>query len=147
MCSNKDFYDDVINATYEIAINKFSDKAGQPVEKVKMKPSILQADYKRIIVRSSGALINTNYALEILKMYCASLRHPNKPMFYFVETPNLAFKCLIYFPVTARTSKPYIIGESKQSKNLALKSAAFEAVKYLYEEKFIKEDLRPKKYD
>lgn len=111
MCSNKNFYDDVINATYEIAINRFSDKEGQHWVIDKKKRTIQQPDYKRIIVRSTGALINTNYGLEILKMYCSSLRHPNKPMFYFVETPNLAFKCLIFFPKTAPVgSTPFIAG-------------------------------------
>mgnify|MGYP006975247192 CR=1 FL=1 len=54
--------------------------------------------------------MNTSYALEILKMYSASLRQPNKLKFYFVETPNVVFKCVICFPKTAPTSKPYIVG-------------------------------------
>lgn len=81
MCSNKNFYDDIINATEQIAINKFSDKEG-PIKCD--RASIMQRDYKRIIIGSSGAIINTNYSLEILKMYCSSLRHPNKPKFYFI---------------------------------------------------------------
>lgn len=43
-------------------------------------------------------------------MYSASLRQPNKLKFYFVETPNVVFKCVICFPKTAPTSKPYIVG-------------------------------------
>lgn len=58
-------------------------------------------------------------------MYSASLRQPNKLKFYFVETPNVVFKCVICFPKTAPTSKPYIVGQAKSNKHSALKSAAF----------------------
>ena len=95
----------------------------------------------------SGATLNTNYSLEVLKTYFSSLKAPNKPHFTFIETPNICYKCVIYFPETSYFSKKYVIGEAQKTKDMAAKSAAYIAVTYLLKEGFIKMDLRPKKYE
>jgi hypothetical protein len=48
-----------------------------------------------------------------------------------VETPNICYKCIIYFPETSYFSKPYITGEARRTKDMAAKSAAYIAVIYL----------------
>lgn len=61
MCSNRNLYDDIINATFEIAINKFSDE----ITDNKEVPAIVREEggYQQITVRDSGAIINTSYSL------------------------------------------------------------------------------------
>jgi endoribonuclease Dicer len=134
-------YDDIIKLTTEIAINKFSDKS--PQERIRPRAEV---GYERMVL-DSGALLNTSYSLEVLKIYCATLHQPNKLIPIYIETPNVAYRCVLHFPETSPTSKPYIIGKASPNKVEALKSAAFEAVKYLHKEKYIRGDLRPKKYE
>lgn len=43
MVSNKKFYDDIINATFEIAINKFSDVLDKQNDRTK-KPAIIRKE-------------------------------------------------------------------------------------------------------
>ena len=81
---DKEMFEDTIQATEEIAINKFAknqDLNGKVMVRRPFKPD---PEYQKIIVKDSNAIINTNYSLEILKIYCAALRQPNKPKFYFV---------------------------------------------------------------
>jgi hypothetical protein len=138
------YYNDIIKSTTEIAINQFSDRCEAGRERVRAKA---EEGYEKVVLRESGALLNTNYALEVLKIYCATLHQPNKIVPIYIETPNVAFRCILHFPKTAPTTKPYIVGKAKTNKVEALKSAAFEAVKYLCVEKYIRGDLRPKKYE
>ena len=57
--------------------------------------------YKKAKVKASGALLNTNYSLELLKAFFATLRQPNKAYYHFIETPNIGYKCIIKFPPTS----------------------------------------------
>ena len=98
-------------------------------------------------VKTTGAIINTNYALEILKSFFSTLRHPNKAHYHFITTPNICYKCVIKFPPSAPSSIPYIIGKPFPKKITALKSAAYIAVQELYKEGFIKYDLRPRRVE
>jgi hypothetical protein len=45
-----------------------------------------------------GALLNSNYALEILKIYLTTLAQPNKGYFQYILTPNICYKCIIKMP-------------------------------------------------
>jgi hypothetical protein len=102
--------------------------------------------YKKVATRG-GALLNTNYALELLKSYFTSLKQPNRPYFHFIETSNICFKCIIKFPESSTCTKSYIVGNPFSSKLEALRSAAFEAVVILKKEGFIKDDLRPSRLE
>lgn len=84
--------------------------------------------YKKRTIAKSGAIINTNFAREILKTYFSSLKQPNKEKYYYLETPNVCFKCIIYFPDTALLPQNYIVGEPEKTKDMAEKSAAYKAV-------------------
>lgn len=77
MLEYKAVYDNTINAIFQLAINQIA-KEGQPSEPVEYSPS-----YKKVATKG-GALLNTNYALELLKSYFTSLKPPNRPYFHFV---------------------------------------------------------------
>jgi endoribonuclease Dicer len=141
MEENKLIYDNTISAIYELAINHISKEDIDALEKVKYS-----ASYEKVQTKG-GALLNTNYALELLKSYFTSLKHPNKPYFHFVETSNICFKCIIKFPESSTCSKSYVIGKPQPRKDEALKSAAFVAVKILKKEGFIRDDLRPSRLE
>lgn len=103
----------------QVAINKFSDKIDENELKLKkLSPKIMkqQEGYQKVTVKESGAIINTSYALEVLKMYCAALRSPNKLVPIYIQTSNVAFRCFIHFPKSSPTTKRYIIGKSKPNK-------------------------------
>lgn len=53
--------------------------------------------YKKVATKG-GALLNTNYALEILKIYFTTLSQPNKGYFLYNQTPNVCYKCVIKMP-------------------------------------------------
>ena len=92
MADNKKIYDNTINAIYHLAINELSKEDIDGLEKVKNNVS-----YEKVKTKG-GALINTNYALELLKSYFTTLKPPNKPYFHYVETSNICYKCVIKFP-------------------------------------------------
>jgi hypothetical protein len=102
--------------------------------------------YEKIMTKG-GALLNTNYALELLKSYFTSLKPPNRPYFHFVETSNICFKCIIKFPESSTCTKSYIVGNPYSSKLEALRSAAYKGVVMLKKEGFIKDDLRPSRLE
>ena len=100
--------------------------------------------YKKVSTKG-GALLNSNYALEILKIYLASLAQPNKGYFQYILTPNICYKCIIKMPTSDPSEKNMFVGEAYSTKEQALKSAAFKAVKDLKKMGLIKDDLRPSK--
>lgn len=121
MCNNKQKFDNTINAIYELSINNISKEDINAIEKIKTSRS-----YEKVKTKG-GALLNTNYALELLKSYFTSLKPPNRPYFHFIETSNICFKCIIKFP----DSSNFVIGKPEPRKEEALKSAAFIAIKIL----------------
>jgi len=92
-----------------------------------------------------GALLNSNYALEVLKIYFSTLAQPNKGYFHFSLTPNVCYKCVIKMPASDPSEVSWFAGEAYSNKDQALKSAAFKAVKQLKIMGLIKDDLRPSK--
>jgi len=61
-----------------LAINKISKEKLNTIGKVQDNPS-----YERVMTKA-GAMLNTNYALELLKSYFTSLKKPNRPYFHFI---------------------------------------------------------------
>ena len=102
-------YDDTINATYEIAINRIAKKEIR-AEKKKEKEG-----YKKVATKG-GALSNSNYALEILKIYLATLAQPNKGYFQYILTPNICYKCIIKMPASDPSGIPMFVGEACSTK-------------------------------
>lgn len=125
MVENKQIYDNTINAIYELAVNQISKQEINGLEKVQYSTS-----YEKVPTRG-GALLNTNYSLELLKSYFTSLKPPNRAYFHFVETPSICFKCIIKFPESSTCSVNYVVGKPLPKKDEAMKSAAFMAVKIL----------------
>lgn len=68
---------------------------------------------------------------------------PNKGFYQFIQTPSIAFRCIILFPDTSPSLQRFVIGWPFQTKEKALKSAAFQAVRLLKKEGLLKDDLRP----
>ena len=125
MCENKQKFDNTINAIYELSINNISKEDINAIEKIKTSRS-----YEKVKTKG-GALLNTNYALELLKSYFTSLKQPNRPYFHFIETSNICFRCIIKFPDSSTSSQNFVIGKPEPRKEEALKSAAFIAIKIL----------------
>lgn len=76
MLEYKKIYDNTINAIYQLAINQIAKESiSMPIE---YSPS-----YEKVMTKG-GALLNTNYALDLLKSYFTSLKPPNRPYFHFV---------------------------------------------------------------
>lgn len=96
-------YDDTINATYEIAINRIAKKEIRADKKKEM------VGYKKVATKG-GALLNSNYALEILKIYLATLAQPNKGYFQYIFTPNICYKCIIKMPASDPSGIPMFVG-------------------------------------
>lgn len=71
--------------------------------------------YKKVPTKG-GALLNTNYALEILKIYLTTLAQPNKGYFQYIETPNISFKCIIKMPASDPSGIPMFAGEANSTK-------------------------------
>jgi endoribonuclease Dicer len=92
MIEHKKIYDNTINAIYELAINQIAKESINAMSQIEYSPS-----YKKVATKG-GALLNTNYALELVKSYFTSLKKPNRPYFHFIETSNICFKCVIKFP-------------------------------------------------
>ena len=103
MIEDAEMYDDTINATYEIAINRIAKKEIR-AEKKKEKEG-----YKKVATKG-GALLNSNYALEILKIYLATLAQPNKGYFQYILTPNICYKCIIKMPASDPSGIPMFVG-------------------------------------
>ena len=78
MSEDKKIYDNTINAIYQLAIGQIAKKDLRALEKIKQSPS-----YQKVKTRG-GALLNTNYALQLLKSYFTSLKPPNRPYFHFI---------------------------------------------------------------
>jgi endoribonuclease Dicer len=141
MTENKKIYDNTINAIYHLAINEISKEDIDGLEKIKNN-----ASYEKIKTKG-GALINTNYALELLKSYFTTLKPPNKAYFHYIETSNICYKCIIKFPESSTCSRTFVMGKPQPRKEEAQKSAAFIAVKILKKEGFIRDDLRPSRLE
>lgn len=109
MIEDAEMYDDTINATYEIAINRIAKKEIR-AEKKKEKEG-----YKKVATKG-GALLNSNYALEILKIYLATLAQPNKGYFQYILTPNICYKCIIKMPASDPSGIPMFVGEACSTK-------------------------------
>lgn len=77
MMENRKIYDNTINAIFELAINQIA-KETINTDQIEYSPS-----YKKVATKG-GALLNTNYALDLLKSYFTSLKYPNRPYFHFV---------------------------------------------------------------
>ena len=71
--------------------------------------------YKKVATKS-GALLNSNYALEILKIYLSTLAQPNKGYFQYIMTPNICYKCIIKMPESDPSGEPMFSGESCSTK-------------------------------
>lgn len=100
--------------------------------------------YEYRIVRSSGALLNTNWSVEILNNFTFHLRRdPNSlikgPFYYFTKITEIGYICFIILPSTA--PKRIFRGGCKSKKEDAKRHAAFEAVLDLYKNKYINEHL------
>jgi hypothetical protein len=78
-----------------------------------------------------GAILNTNYSLELLKAYLSTLRQPNKAYFHYFGTPGIGYKCAIKFPETCPSKTRYIVGKNLNQKVKSLKSVAFYTIKLL----------------
>ena len=100
--------------------------------------------YEFRIVRSSGALLNTNWSVDILNNFTYHLRRdPNSlikgPFYYFTLIKEIGYICFIILPSTA--PKRIFRGDCKSKKEDAKRHAAFEAVLDLYKNKYINENL------
>ena len=60
------------------------ERVGQSTEKINGMDQIEYSPSYKKVATKGGALLNTNYALELLKSYFTSLKHPNKPYFHFI---------------------------------------------------------------
>jgi endoribonuclease Dicer len=125
MLENKKIYDNTINAIYELAINQIGKEEIGELDAFSNSPS-----YEKVATKG-GAILNTNYALELLKSYFTSLKPPNRPYIHFIETTNICYKCIIKFPESSTSSLNFVVGKPYSQKIEALRSAAFNAVKSL----------------
>ncbi len=78
MVEYKSIYDNTIRAIFELAINQISHEPINAMEHIKYSPS-----YKKIATKG-GALLNTNYALDLLKSYFTCLKPPNRAYIHFI---------------------------------------------------------------
>ena len=135
MMANKDINDNTISTVYQLAINEIA-KEDLSDEVHKSNPT-----YEKVATKG-GALLNTSYALELLKSYFTSLKPPNRFYPHYIETPNICYKCVIKFPESSTCSRSYIVSKPHRTKLDAIRSTAFEAVKVLKKEGFITDHLR-----
>ena len=110
MLENKKANNNTISAVYELAIHQISKENINALELHHNSPSYEKAATK------GGALLNTNYALELLKSYFTSLKQPNRPYIHFIETTNICYRCLIKFPESSTCSINYITGKPHSTK-------------------------------
>ena len=127
--------------TQEMAMQK-NYKENENYKKIEKKKDDLGFDYRRI--KGSGALITSNWSLNLLNNYCQSLNPIQKhneeddrekeinslPIFIFYKIENLFYICGIKLPYNAK--KRYFLGEPRKNKDEAKKNAGFIAVIYLF---------------
>ena len=106
---------------------------------------IAEEDYEHRIVRQSGALLNSNWSVEILHGYVGRLRPEfvsmiRGPFYFYINITEVGYICYIVLPLSAPMR--YFNGKSRSTKEKAKQSAAFEAVLALYKKGFISSDLK-----
>ncbi|CAD8179435.1 unnamed protein product [Paramecium pentaurelia] len=117
------------------------------------KPKFEDEYYDCRLVKDSLALVNVNWAVEILSNYANIFKNFEyrgkdenyiRGIFYqFSEFPSLGWKCVLILP--KNFSDRYFIGDLMKTKDDAKRSAAFKAVLILRQKQMLTEDLRPVK--
>ncbi|CAK88583.1 unnamed protein product (macronuclear) [Paramecium tetraurelia] len=116
-------------------------------------PKFKEEYYDCRLVKDSLALVNVNWAVEILSNYANIFKNFEyrgkdenyiRGIFYqYTEFPSLGWKCVLILP--KNFSDRYFIGDLMKTKEDAKRSAAFKAVLILKQKQMLTEDLRPVK--
>lgn len=145
MEKDNQLYQATIELTEQFAIEKMAKRVGNEKSGVKKPAYTRDETYKVTGIRGSGAIINTNNAIEILKSYINTLRgtgEPSQKIFeYYAGTSTTGFICHLVIP---GGGLDIVSGDLQKTKKAAARSAAFNAVKELRKLGQIREDLRPK---
>ncbi|KAL4450789.1 hypothetical protein ABPG74_011631 [Tetrahymena malaccensis] len=130
--------DELQKQDYETDIESYKDLIQQikqiapEVKKGDIKP---RPDYKYKIVKNTGAILNTNWSVNLFHTYANSLLYSydsniKGPFYYYVEITNVGFICQIIIP--SQSGLKTFCSNIQAKKEDAKKDACFQAVIILY---------------
>ncbi|KAM3138766.1 hypothetical protein pb186bvf_009145 [Paramecium bursaria] len=136
---------EIFEKTLEIIYNKINS-----LEFNKYKKQ-MDKTYEMCLTNKRFALINTNWAIEILSNYLNQISPERRSLKqdsyvrgiydYYFYFPQIGYKCVLILPATSRVR--YFSGLICPQKEQAKRSAAFHAVKQLKKQDLLTDDLRP----